>query len=318
MTMKSFWSSTPKSWMDEDESYVQKASHGPMPPSGELPEVISQGPMPPEEDQQPQAAKKQRVQPCEELERSMEKLMMEHVFEQNQALWEELKVLKGAVGRQGPGSSPPRAPPTAPKMARYTPQGTRVPDSPIEKEWVELQMPEWPDSLRDYATAGESHQREERRIGSEAAETLRARTERGRTPSPREARMLWLEREVQSLQSVLKEQYVGKRMAGYWLEDFEKDRDGDRVRRERSRDRRADVGRSDEKKGGEEHHEDLLRSFPITLPRLADPAEKHAALLAGDWITQVRPMIADVSARAGLWWDEVVSHPDHVQVSDVA
>ena len=29
------------------------------------------------------------------------------------------------------------------------------------------------------------------------------------------------------------------------------------------------------------------------LVRFADPAEKHAALLAGDWIRQIRPVIAD-------------------------
>ena len=39
----------------------------------------------------------------------------------------------------------------------------------------------------------------------------------------------------------------------------------------------------------EDHIEDALRSFPITLPKLASPHERNAALLAGDWLTQIKP-----------------------------
>ena len=49
-----------------------------------------------------------------------------------------------------------------------------------------------------------------------------------------------------------------------------------------------------------------MRSIPITLPVLADPGTKNAALLAGDWLTQLEPLIGDVSARAGIWWKQVV------------
>ena len=56
----------------------------------------------------------------------------------------------------------------------------------------------------------------------------------------------------------------------------------------------------------EDGYEDQLRSFPIKLPQLPDPAMKLASLEAGDWLTQVRPLIGDVSARAGSWWDGVL------------
>ena len=56
----------------------------------------------------------------------------------------------------------------------------------------------------------------------------------------------------------------------------------------------------------EDHYEDQLRSFPIKLPLLPDPATKFASLEAGDWITQIRPLVSDVSARASTWWDITV------------
>ena len=49
-----------------------------------------------------------------------------------------------------------------------------------------------------------------------------------------------------------------------------------------------------------------LRSFPITLPKLASPSEKNSALLAGDWLTQIKPLISEVSSKAGAWWDTVL------------
>ena len=101
-----------------------------------------------------------------------------------------------------------------------------------------------------------------------------------------------------------REKHIGQRMSGYWAEGFERDRDA--MRGDRAGGHGAGgMATGLVKKGSEEHHEDLLRSFPVVLPRLAHRAEKHAALLAGDWITQIRPMIADASARAGIWWDEV-------------
>ena len=48
--------------------------------------------------------------------------------------------------------------------------------------------------------------------------------------------------------------------------------------------------------------EEDLRSIPINLPKLAEVHAENAALRAGDWLSEIRPLIADVSQRAGPWW----------------
>ena len=48
----------------------------------------------------------------------------------------------------------------------------------------------------------------------------------------------------------------------------------------------------------EDHTEDALRSFPITLPKLASPHERNAALLAGDWLTQIKPLRCQYKGRS--------------------
>ena len=48
--------------------------------------------------------------------------------------------------------------------------------------------------------------------------------------------------------------------------------------------------------------DDELRSFPVKLPTLPDPHGHQATLLAGDWLTQIQPLMADVSSVAGPWW----------------
>ena len=53
-------------------------------------------------------------------------------------------------------------------------------------------------------------------------------------------------------------------------------------------------------------HQEEMRSIPIVLPTLADPTARHAALMAGDWLTQIEPLISDVSARAGYWWNKLL------------
>ena len=68
----------------------------------------------------------------------------------------------------------------------------------------------------------------------------------------------------------------------------------------------AEEDRRGAKRDSEDRTEDALRSFPIVLPKLVDPGSKHSALHAGDWIAQVKPLISDVSSRAGEWWEKVV------------
>ena len=54
-----------------------------------------------------------------------------------------------------------------------------------------------------------------------------------------------------------------------------------------------------------EDKDDGLRSFPVTLPQLPEAHMQHASLEAGDRLTQVRPLIADVSGSAAEWWARV-------------
>lgn len=54
-----------------------------------------------------------------------------------------------------------------------------------------------------------------------------------------------------------------------------------------------------------EGKDDGLRSFPVALPQLPEAHMQHASLEAGDWLTQVRPLIADVSGSAAEWWARV-------------
>ena len=56
-----------------------------------------------------------------------------------------------------------------------------------------------------------------------------------------------------------------------------------------------------------EKKEEWLRAVPIQLPRLVEPTVQHAALEAGDWLAQIRPMIGDVSEQATRWWDCLVA-----------
>ena len=57
----------------------------------------------------------------------------------------------------------------------------------------------------------------------------------------------------------------------------------------------------------EDRQDECLRSFPITLPVLPEPHVPHASLEAGDWLTQIRPLISDVNGAASTWWDNVVT-----------
>eukprot|EP00435_Cladocopium_sp_Y103_P069220 s75_g32.t3 len=53
-----------------------------------------------------------------------------------------------------------------------------------------------------------------------------------------------------------------------------------------------------------------LRSFQVTLPPLPEPHVTNASLEAGDWLTQVKPLISDVSPHASEWWEAVLKATD--------
>ena len=129
----------------------------------------------------------------------------------------------------------------------------------------------------------------ERRDGDRAAQHAGdchgdGRRERHRQGSE-DDKVTRLEQEVWELQEKL--QKVTKEAAGKWDPQYwgkKATREGDH---------------------GEDRTEDSLRSFPITLPKLPEPTVVNASLEAGDWFTQVRPLVADVSTKAVGWWDNL-------------
>ena len=59
-------------------------------------------------------------------------------------------------------------------------------------------------------------------------------------------------------------------------------------------------------KGPDGEASEVLRNVPITLPTLKDVSEPQAALRAGDWLSELMPLISDVSEGARVWWTGLV------------
>ena len=83
---------------------------------------------------------------------------------------------------------------------------------------------------------------------------------------------------------------TAQRIQGRMYTQAEVDEMMTRQREGKERDQRADDG---------------LRSFQVTFPDLPEASVKFAALEAGDWLTQIRPLINDVSHKAAEWWSKV-------------
>ena len=62
---------------------------------------------------------------------------------------------------------------------------------------------------------------------------------------------------------------------------------------------------------------DDLRAINVTLPRLPDESTPHAALRCGDWITEIEPLIGDVSGGGASWWTPLMSEVNAVYKSVV-
>ena len=116
----------------------------------------------------------------------------------------------------------------------------------------------------------------------------------GGVVSSAEARTLWLEREVQALQAKLER--VEQRGGAYWSHPVL-----------RTEEPTCPPPPPPPEKPEAEKKEEWLRAVPIQLPRLVEPTVQHAALEAGDWLAQIRPMIGDVSEQATRWWDCLVA-----------
>ena len=57
---------------------------------------------------------------------------------------------------------------------------------------------------------------------------------------------------------------------------------------------------------------DDLRAINVTLPRLPDESTPQAALRCGDWITEIEPLIGDVSGGAARWWTQLMNEVNAV------
>ena len=247
----------------------------------------TQGQMP-EENLRPGGGEPRGRQPADsgrqddELQREVESAMVDHLMEENRNLQQQLaqlqKHLRGK-DRSRERTPPPRPPPPPPMPStpknrptmqsreepRYTPQGTQVPMSPEGAlEYVEVpDFPTWTD--------------------------VRAPRD-APMPSPFEARTLWLEQEVRSLQSTVERMASEKSMSAYWEQPIFRTQDYE--------------GRPKE---FPEVKEESLRSVPITIPTLVSPEASNAALEAGDWLAQLRPLVGDVAASATHWWDNLMA-----------
>lgn len=127
--------------------------------------------------------------------------------------------------------------------------------------------------------------------GSGAELRSEAHEARGRElPSPPEARTWWLEQELKSLQATVERLAGDRKTSAYWG---------------------APVSRTEEPeirdRGAGETREEQLRSVPITLPLLVSPEASNAALEAGDWLAQLRPLVGDVATSATRWWDDLMT-----------
>ena len=297
---------TPRSWASEEKGKGMKGLAAAR-TQGPLPTMQSQGAAPatPRELPGKGGIQDDKEKTPEQLEREMERLMLEQALEQNEKLQEEIQRLKRdqvkgntEVARRGVSRSrdrertPPRPPqgppPPSPPQRRkvYTPQGTAVP-SPAREDEMMYEMPPFP------SWSGASF---------ESAETYYVNQ---KVQTPREARVQWLEREVESLRTLLHEERAAERTSGYWGMPMQREHES-RPRTLEEMQREEEAGRRAKAMLTEENTEDALRSFPITLPKLASPSEKNAALLAGDWLTQIKPLISDVSTKAAGWWELVL------------
>ena len=50
----------------------------------------------------------------------------------------------------------------------------------------------------------------------------------------------------------------------------------------------------------------------MTLPKLPDESTPQAALRCGDWITEIEPLIGDVSGGAARWWAQLMNEVNAV------
>ena len=46
------------------------------------------------------------------------------------------------------------------------------------------------------------------------------------------------------------------------------------------------------------------------LPKLPELGAKEAALAAGDWLAEIKPIMMDLSTSAAVWWEHIMNHAE--------
>ena len=286
---------------------------------GDLPGMRSQGTLPPSAgDVRKEIRGKDVPRGAPDdvaLEREVEALLMEKMAEENRLLKDQIMKLQQRQvetdrSRDRERTPPPRPPPpplpATPRAStgrvqhgepRYTPQGTQVPLSPMRNLETGMEYPEVPEFPQWTCIGGgaamESKSREPAGGGREGLYGYGGSFSGDGAPMPStatEARTRWLEKEVRSLQATLEKMAGEARPSGYWEQPIY---------------RAPELEHRGVESVGEAK-EESLRSVPITIPSLVPPDAKNAALEAGDWLAQLRPLVGDVAASATKWWDDLM------------
>ena len=260
----------------------------------------------------------------EEMKRQAEDLQRQRdeMAKKNEMLQEELKKKSSSV-------EPPRTPPRRPQyysmspQTRTTPGGTQVPPGqpPLDPTGLP-DLPPWqfdPFAVDEHAASG---------AGFDGLEDFWTPVEQQqRHPQPGADRLAWLEREVRMMRG--ERPPVG---GEYWERKVHRDggppadfgyvpqpppppqghesgRDG--VPRYAAPMQNGPVPLQwqlpqQQVRGPDGEASETLRNVPITLPTLKDVAEPQAALRAGDWLSELMPLISDVSEGARVWWTRTV------------
>ena len=58
----------------------------------------------------------------------------------------------------------------------------------------------------------------------------------------------------------------------------------------------------EENRDRERSPQEALRSSNPELPKLPEPGQRNSSVDAADWLVEIRPVISDISTRAGRWW----------------
>ena len=298
----------------------------------------------------------------DDLQRALEKEVVNELRRQNAELWnaywdlkEKMDSKESSWERVSPPTMSPRnarsrpvEPPKTPKKdesmmftpmeCRTTPNGTMVPAGtppPSDDEGVELPpFPTWP--VRE-----KSREREpcKRGIGNlDVSWQAGVRGSHGYEGSrhvnmgnqgcenAQQARMFWLEQEVEQLRSAMREHAErGPPAPGFFhgayqpVERYPQTQLGKHVLQGVVKERTTPIppippppsvgparGCQAVDDGEVGDGIEKLRGIPITLPKLLDVTEPRSALGAGDWLSEIQPLIADVSENAKAWWKTVM------------